>query len=106
MTVKDHRGGRTGWSLTGKVTAFTGPRGTIDAGRLTWAPACTTGPGSPSTCTAGSPGAVGENGATLATAPDAELTGGEFTAGADVTLDIPKYTPVGNYTATLTLTLL
>ncbi|RPK29106.1 RICIN domain-containing protein (plasmid) [Streptomyces goshikiensis] len=106
VAVKDFRGGTSGWSLTGRVTDFTGPRGKIDAGRLTWTPTCTTKPDSPSSCTAGSPGAVGKDGATLAHAPDGDLTGGEFTADAAVSLGIPKYTPVGDYAGTLTLTLL
>ncbi|WP_443077106.1 RICIN domain-containing protein [Streptomyces sp. SP18CS02] len=106
VTVKDFRGGTSGWSLTGKITDFTSPRGKIDADRLSWTPTCTAKADSPSNCKAGSPGTVGKNGATLASAPDADLTGGEFTTAADVALDIPKYTPVGNYSATLTLTLL
>ncbi|MFJ3840383.1 RICIN domain-containing protein [Streptomyces sp. NPDC054904] len=104
--VKDFRGGTAGWSLTGKVTDFTGSRGKIDGGRLSWTPTCTTKPDSPSSCTAGSPGTVGKGGATLAQAPAGDLTGGEFTADAAVSLNIPKYTPVGDYVGTLTLTLL
>ncbi|MFD5086653.1 RICIN domain-containing protein [Kitasatospora sp. NPDC058406] len=104
--VKDFRGGAAGWSLTGKVTDFTGPRGRIEAARLSWTPTCATKAESPSTCQAGSPGVIGTDGATLASAPDGALTGGEFTAGATVSLDVPKFTPVGDYAGTLTLTLL
>ncbi|MET9609611.1 RICIN domain-containing protein [Streptomyces sp. NPDC006512] len=106
ITVKDFRGGTAGWSLTGRITDFTTPRGKIDADHLTWTPTCTTAPNSPTTCTAGTAGTIGKNGATLASGADGDLTGGEFTANASVSLDVPKYTPVGNYTATLTLTLL
>ncbi|WP_442815543.1 RICIN domain-containing protein [Streptomyces sp. NBC_01207] len=106
VTVKDFRGGTAGWSLTGKVTDFTGPRGKIEANRLTWTPVCSTRSDSPSTCAAGSPGAVGKDGATLASAADGDVTGGEFAADATVSLDIPKYTPVDSYTGVLTLTLL
>ncbi|MFD9973767.1 beta-xylosidase [Streptomyces sp. NPDC059017] len=105
VTVKDFRGGPAGWSLTGKVTDFTGPGGKIDAGRLSWTPACTTKAGSPSTCAAGSAGAVGTAGATLASTPDGALTGGEFTAGAKVTLDVPAFTAPGAYSGVITLTL-
>lgn len=105
VTVKDFRGGPAGWSLTGKVTDFTGPGGKIDAGRLSWTPACTTKAGSPSTCAAGSAGAVGTAGATLASTPNAALTGGEFTAGAKVSLDVPAFTAPGAYSGVLTLTL-
>ncbi|MFJ4644382.1 beta-xylosidase [Streptomyces bobili] len=105
VTVKDFRGGPAGWSLTGKVTDFTGPGAKIDAGKLSWTPACATDAGSPSTCRAGSAGVVGTAGATLASAPDATLTGGEFTADARLSLDVPAFTPPGTYAGVLTLTL-
>ncbi|WP_037675727.1 beta-xylosidase [Streptomyces griseus] len=105
VTVKDFRGGPAGWSLTGKVTDFTGPGAKIDAGKLSWTPACTTKAGSPSTCRAGSPGTVGGSGATLASTPDGTLTGGEFTVDAGLSLDVPAFTPPGSYSAVLTLTL-
>lgn len=105
VTVKDFRGGPAGWSLTGKVTDFTGPGATVDAGRLSWTPACATKAGSPSTCKAGSAGTVGTSGATLASAPDATLTGGEFTVDAGLSLDVPAFTPPGSYSGVLTLTL-
>ncbi|USQ88237.1 beta-xylosidase [Streptomyces phaeoluteigriseus] len=105
VTVKDFRGGPAGWSLTGKVTDFTGPGAKIGAGELSWTPACATVAGSPSTCRAGSAGVVGTAGATLASAPDATLTGGEFTADAQLSLDVPAFTPPGTYAGVLTLTL-
>lgn len=105
VTVKDFRGGPAGWSLTGKVTDFTGPGGKIDAGKLGWTPACTTKQGSPSTCVAGSAGSVGTAGATLAATPNGALTGGEFTVNAKVTLNVPAYTAPGAYSGVLTLTL-
>ncbi|MGW2559952.1 beta-xylosidase [Streptomyces sp. NPDC001514] len=105
VTVKDFRGGPAGWSLTGRVTDFTGPGGKIDAGKLSWTPSCTTKAGSPSTCAAGSAGVVGSAGATLASTPDGAFTGGEFTAGAKVSLDVPAFTAPGTYAAVLTLTL-
>ncbi|WP_101388243.1 beta-xylosidase [Streptomyces sp. TLI_146] len=106
VTVQDFRGGPAGWSLTGKVTDFTGPGGAkIDASKLGWTPACATKAGSPSTCAAGSPGTVGGAGATLATTPNAALTGGEFTVDARVSLDVPAFTAPGAYSGVLTLTL-
>ncbi|MEV6400581.1 beta-xylosidase [Streptomyces sp. NPDC051907] len=105
VTVKDFRGGPAGWSLTGKVTDFTGPGGKIDAGRLGWTPACTTKQGSPSTCAAGSAGPVGTAGATLASTPNGAVTGGEFTVDAKVSLDVPAFTAPGAYSGVLTLTL-
>lgn len=105
VTVKDFRGGPAGWSLTGKVTDFTGPGAKIDAGRLSWTPACATKAGSPSTCKAGSAGTVGTSGATLASTPNGTLTGGQFTVDAGLSLDVPAFTPPGSYSGVLTLTL-
>lgn len=106
VTVKDFRGGPAGWSLTGKVTDFTGPGGaTIGASALGWEPACATKSGSPSTCAAGSKGTVGSAGATLASTPDGTFTGGEFTVDARLSLDVPAFTAPGAYTGVLTLTL-
>ncbi|OLZ66607.1 beta-xylosidase [Streptomyces sp. IMTB 2501] len=105
VTVKDFRGGPAGWSLTGKVTDLTGPGAKIDAGRLSWTPACATKPGSPSTCKAGSAGSLGASGATLAQTADGTLTGGEFTVDAGLSLDVPAFTPPGAYSGVLTLTL-
>ncbi|MET9380549.1 beta-xylosidase [Streptomyces sp. NPDC002928] len=105
VTVQDFRGGPAGWSLTGKVTDFTGPGAKIDAGKLSWTPACATKAGSPSTCQAGSAGTVGASGATLAAAPDGTLTGGEFTVDAQLSLNVPEFTPPGAYSGILTLTL-
>lgn len=105
VTVKDHRGGTAGWSLTGKVTDFTGPGASIPASQLSWTPACATEQGSPSTCRAGSAGPVGSAGATLASAPDGTRTGGEFTVDARLSLKVPASTPPGSYAGVLTLTL-
>ncbi|MFF2566824.1 beta-xylosidase [Streptomyces sp. NPDC058084] len=106
VTVKDFRGGPAGWSLTGKVSDFTGPGGAaIGAGKLSWSPVCATKPGSPSTCAAGSAGAVGSTGATLASTPNGTVTGGEFTVDAGLSLDVPAYTAPGSYAGVLTLTL-
>ncbi|MFI1399860.1 beta-xylosidase [Streptomyces sp. NPDC020681] len=105
VTVKDFRGGPAGWSLTGKVTDFTGPGGTIGASALGWTPACTTKQGSPSTCAAGSAGTVGSAGATLASTPNGALTGGEFTVDAKLSLNVPAFTAPGAYAGVLTLTL-
>lgn len=106
VTVKDFRGGPAGWSLTGKVTDFTGPGGAaIGASALGWEPACATKSGSPSTCAAGSKGTVGSAGATLAATPDGTFTGGEFAVDARLSLDVPAFTAPGAYTGVLTLTL-
>ncbi|MGW0578729.1 beta-xylosidase [Streptomyces sp. NPDC002920] len=105
VTVKDFRGGPAGWSLTGEVTDFIGHGAKIDGDLLSWTPACSTKADSPSTCQAGSAGVVGSAGATLASTPDGTLTGGEFTAKAGLSLDVPAFMPPGSYVGVLTLTL-
>lgn len=106
VTVKDARGGPAGWSLTGKVSDFTGPGGVrIPGAALSWTPSCVAAAGSPSPCTPGSAGTVGPEGAVLASTPDAPLAGGTFTVDATVALQVPPYTPPGAYAAVLTLTL-
>ncbi|WP_142213533.1 DUF6801 domain-containing protein [Streptomyces sp. SLBN-118] len=105
VTVTDARNGATGWSLTGKVTDFTGSAGTIGADKLGWTPSCDTAAGSASTCVPGTQGPVGTTGATLASAPDAAQTGGTFMVGAGLALDVPATATAGDYTAVLTLTL-
>ncbi|MEU7727509.1 beta-xylosidase [Streptomyces sp. NPDC040724] len=106
VTVTDARGGPAGWSLTGKVTDFTGPGGVrIPGASLSWTPTCVAAAGSTSACTPGSAGVVGPEGALLASTADAPLVGGTFTVDATVTLRVPPYTPPGAYTAVLTLTL-
>lgn len=106
ITVKDYRGGASGWSLTASNTNFVGPSGsTLPAGNLSWTPACSTTSGSPSTCAAGSAGTVGTAGATLASTPAATLTGGQFSATANLSLNVPAFTAPGTYSSTLTLTL-
>jgi hypothetical protein len=106
VTVKDHRAGVTGWTLTGSVTDFRNETGrTIPADNLSWAPVVTASAGSPSTAVAGAAGPVGA-GATLATAPGvATGTGGTFDARAALDLKVPAYQAGGTYAATLTLSI-
>ncbi|MFE3199046.1 hypothetical protein [Embleya sp. NPDC059237] len=105
VTVKDFRGGNTGWTLTGSVSDFgNGNGGKIGADKFTWTPKVTTGTGSPSTAVPGSAGPIG-TGATLASAPAGASTGGTFSADADLSLAVPAYQAIGTYTSTLTLSI-
>nr|WP_240929765.1 DUF6801 domain-containing protein [Streptomyces coryli] len=105
VTVSDTRTGPAAWSLVGKVTDFTGTAGTIPGDKLSWKPTCETAAGSASTCQPGTEGPVGTAGATLASAPTGEKTGGTFTAGAGLNLDVPAEAKTGTYSSVLTLTL-
>ncbi|KJY37407.1 hypothetical protein VR44_05725 [Streptomyces katrae] len=97
VTVVDARGaGAARWTLRGKLTDFTGPDGArIPGASLSWIPSCGGGG-----CVPGPPGAVGPEGAVLASGE-----GGSSTVDAAVTLRVPAYTPPGAYRAALTLTL-
>lgn len=106
VTVKDYRASGTGWTLTGAVTDFTnGSGGTIPAEKFSWTPAIAAEGEAPSVPVAGSAGPIGKAGATLASAPNAELTGGTFKADAALSLAVPAYQASGNYSGTLTLSI-
>lgn len=109
VAVQDFRGGTTGWALTGKVTDFTSDTGgTIPAANLSWTPKCAVSdPASPSTVTSGPAGGVTQNPTLCSQAAKSagQVTGGQFTADAGVSLSVPAYQLAGNYSAILTLSL-
>ena len=105
MTVKDFRGGPAGWSLTGKVTDFTGPGGKIDAGKLSWTPACATKAGSPSTCAAGSAGRWAVRARPWPPPPTGRSPAASSPSTPELSLDVPAFTAPGTYSGVLTLTL-
>lgn len=110
VEVQDARGVNSGWSLTATLTPFTSADGnTIPAGSVRWAPACTAQDGSAGTPVAGSPTVLGGEAASLCRMnPDGSrpFTGGKFDAEAGLALTVPEFTRPGDYSATLTLTLL
>ncbi|MEU9090139.1 WxL domain-containing protein [Streptomyces sp. NPDC048428] len=110
VEVQDARGVNSGWSLTATLTGFTSADGsTIPAGAVRWAPACTAQDGSVGTPVAGSPTVLGSEAASLCRMnPDGSrpFTGGKFDAEAGLALTVPEFTRPGDYSATLTLTLL
>ncbi|MEV6743781.1 hypothetical protein AB0N21_05165 [Streptomyces sp. NPDC051080] len=110
VEVEDGRGVNSGWSLTATLSGFTGSGGgTIPADAVRWTPRCTAQNGSVGAPVAGSPAALGSEAASLCRMdPDGSrpFTGGRFDADADLTLTVPGFTPPGDYSATLTLTLL
>ncbi|WP_073783416.1 hypothetical protein [Streptomyces sp. CB01580] len=110
VEVEDARGVDSGWSLTATLTGFTSSDGgTIPADAVRWTPRCTARDGSVGTPVAGSPATLGSRAASLCRMnPDGSrpFTGGRFDADADLTLTVPGFTRPGDYSATLTLTLL
>ncbi|MEU9761129.1 hypothetical protein AB0D98_15520 [Streptomyces sp. NPDC047987] len=110
VEVEDARGVDSGWSLTATLTGFTSADGgTIPADAVRWTPKCAARDGSVGTPVAGSPAALGSRAASLCRMdPDGSrpFTGGRFDADADLTLKVPGFTRPGDYSATLTLTLL
>ncbi|WP_436529383.1 WxL domain-containing protein [Actinoplanes sp. HUAS TT8] len=111
INVTDFRGSTLPWSLTAKVTDFTGvPGGTIAGSALTVTPSCAAHAGAtnPVTAVAGDAGvSLGGDGATICSGPDGKtaLTGGSFDAAGDLSLAVPANLFAGTYAATLTLTL-
>ena len=111
VTVTDTRTQSPGWNVIGQISGFTAANGTgtIAASDLGWLPklidqavgqnVTVGGPVAPGTAT-GSGLSIAQQ---LATA-GAGAANGTAHVGADLTLNAPTSTPLGSYTATLTLT--
>lgn len=110
VEVEDARGVNSGWSLTATLTSFTSADGSvIPAHAVRWTPSCSAQAGSVGTPVAGAPTALGIEAASLCRVdPDGSrpFTGGKFDADAELALTVPEFTRPGDYSATLTLTLL
>ncbi|WNI31640.1 hypothetical protein [Streptomyces sp. ITFR-6] len=110
VEVEDARGVNSGWSLTATLSRFTNADGNIiPAYAVRWTPACSAQDGSVGTPVAGAPTALGSEAASLCRVdPDGSrpFIGGKFDADADLALTVPEFTRPGEYSATLTLTLL
>lgn len=109
ITVGDARIPLAGWDLTGSVTNFAGGGNSIPAADLGWSPKITTANAAGDVTTGAdvapsSPG-LGATPAELASA-DAGKGGGTTVLGADLDLRAPVDTPAGDYSATLTVTLM
>ncbi len=118
VVVADPRGTNAGWSLTGQVSDFQSPpSGVIPAADLGWSPTAVvnqpavsdlvhTGTVVPAVA-AGAPVVPG-SGLNLARSLCSSAPGsstGSFTCGGALSLGVPFDTPVGSYTAVLTITL-
>ncbi|BCB79533.1 hypothetical protein GCM10022251_42200 [Phytohabitans flavus] len=108
ITVNDDRDQLAGWDLTGFTTDFSGDDGSFGGENLGWEPAVIE-PNAANDVELGDPVAAGNPGiketATLATA-DAGKGAGSCTLGGTLNLQVPAETPAGDYSATLTVTLL
>jgi hypothetical protein len=107
VTVVDLRTSNPGWNLTGQVSAFTSSTSSFDGTHLGWTPELVSS--SPNqTVTAGAPVAPGTGIAASSTLGSAMAGEGRGTAvlGADLELSIPTDTEPGDYSATLTITVI
>lgn len=109
-TVQDFRGGSLGWDVTATRTPFlnetTGH--SIATAQIGIQPSCTvTNPASPSTCTAGTPGAI--TGTPMKVASQAaggdELTGGEFAVGGAGMIQLPPFMFADSYQSVVTFSI-
>ncbi|MCX4693282.1 hypothetical protein [Streptomyces sp. NBC_01408] len=110
MSVQDFRGGTLGWDVTATRTPFlnetTGH--TMAKAQLGIQPSCTvTNADSPSTCTAGAPGAVSDTPMKVASqaAGGEELTGGEFAVGGAGMIQLPPFMFADTYRSVVTFSI-
>ncbi|MET9964134.1 hypothetical protein ABZ128_34510 [Streptomyces sp. NPDC006326] len=109
-TVQDFRGGTLGWDVTATRTPFlnqtTGH--SMAKAQLGIQPSCTvTNPDSPSTCTAGTPGAITDTPMKVASqaAGGDELTGGEFAVGGAGMIQLPPFMFADTYQTVVTFSI-
>jgi len=106
LTIIDARGTNAGWSLTATLSDFTdgtpsaSGNHVIPKGNLRATPTCTANTGG--TAVAGAPAQSFIGPVALCTSPAGD-SGGEFTADAGLSLDVPATAYSGTYTATMTL---
>ncbi|MFF4100464.1 hypothetical protein [Streptomyces sp. NPDC001903] len=108
--VQDFRGGTLGWDVTATRTPFlnqtTGH--SMAKAQIGIQPSCTvTNPDSPSTCTAGTPGAISETPMKVASqaAGGDELTGGEFAVGGAGMIQLPPFMFADTYQTVVTFSI-
>ncbi|MEU2392021.1 hypothetical protein [Streptomyces sp. NPDC007369] len=108
--VQDFRGGTLGWDVTATRTPFlnqtTGH--SMAKAQLGIQPSCTvTNPDSPSTCTAGAPGAITDTPMKVASqaAGGDELTGGEFAVGGAGMIQLPPFMFADTYRTVVTFSI-
>lgn len=110
MSVQDFRGGTLGWDVTATRTPFlnetTGH--SMTKAQLGIQPSCTvTNADSPSTCSAGTPGAISDTPMKIASqaAGGDELTGGEFAVGGAGMIQLPPFMFADTYQSVVTFSI-
>lgn len=110
MSVQDFRGGTLGWDVTATRTPFlnetTGH--TMAQAQIGIQPTCTvTNADSPSTCTAGTPGAISGTPMKVASQSPGgeELTGGEFAVGGAGLIQLPPFMFADTYQSVVTFSI-
>ncbi|MFJ3924766.1 hypothetical protein [Streptomyces sp. NPDC090022] len=110
MAVHDFRGGSLGWDVTATRTPFlnetTGHA--MTTAQIGIQPACTvTNADSPSTCTAGAPGAITDTPMKIASqaAGGDQLTGGEFAIGGAGMIQLPPFMFADTYQSVVTFSI-
>ncbi|MET9696181.1 hypothetical protein ABZY31_04565 [Streptomyces sp. NPDC006529] len=108
--VQDFRGGSLGWDVTATRTPFlnqtTGH--SMAKAQIGIQPTCTvTNPDSPSTCSAGTPGAITDTPMKVASqaAGGDELTGGEFAVGGAGMIQLPPFMFADTYQSVVTFSI-
>lgn len=108
VAIVDFRGSTAGWDVTATASDFVSDTGgVISKDRFKWTPSCAkTNAESPSTPVAGTPGTVDKAKlCSQAANGPGQVSGGEFSGDANLTLDVPSFQLAGVYTSTVTLSL-
>lgn len=108
--VQDFRGGTLGWDVTATRTPFLNAETghSMAKAQIGIQPSCTvTNPDSPSTCTAGTPGAITDAPMKVASQPAGgeELTGGEFAVGGAGMIQLPPFMFADTYQTVVTFSI-
>ncbi|MFF3025823.1 hypothetical protein [Microbacterium sp. NPDC057944] len=107
ITVNDdRRSADAGWTLNGHISPLISGANTIAASNLGWAPVKVSGSGTagPAVIAGSSAGLTSD--APLASGAGSAEPNAKTTVSAELTLAVPATAPAGNYSGTLTLTLI
>lgn len=107
ITVNDDRRSvDAGWTLNGHISPLTSGANTIAASNLGWTPAKVSGSGTAGAAVVAGSGSGLASDAPLASGAGSADPNAKTTVSAELTLAVPATAPAGNYSGTLTLTLI